>query len=347
MPTTNIEYSGSFSPGTFIPTFDPIGSLAANLITGEKHTITAENGKDFHVIIPLFTPLLAKDLQITFKPLNGSNIILLEGIDYNLCYQFIGATRGCSKPVYGGIYLIDNKLSGIVTLQYRTLGGNWTLNSNKINEVLANQVQNPRTTSWEQIVQLPNNFPVIDHQWNLDDLVGASELVNAIESLTTGLSNQTNSINSRGLEAKTLVELHSLDKNNPHAVSKNQIGLDKVENYSVATNLEAVDSTVTNAYMTPKGTSLVINAHKQEVDPHSQYVLKTDLSTTENSINGNISAHISAIDPHGDRAYADSQIQNLKVKVLNPQTINFLDVFLIAQDLPPTNYSSSNQGNLF
>jgi hypothetical protein len=347
MPTTNIEYSGQFSPGTFIPTFDPTGSLVANLITGEKHTVTAENGKDFHVIIPVFAPLLAKDLQITFKPLNGTNVILLEGIDYNLCYQFIGATRGCAMTVYGGIYLINNKLSGIVTIRYRTLGGNWTLNSNKINELLANQIQNPRTTSWEQIVQLPNNFPVIDHEWNLTDLVGASELVSAVDNLANVLSNQTPLINAKGLEAKTLVELHSLDKGNPHDVNKHQIGLGAVENYSTATDLEAVNSSLTNKLMTPRSTSLVIDKHKQDLDPHTQYVLKTDLSLIEGSINTKINNHTTSTDPHGDRAYSDSVVRDLKLRILGTETINFLDVFLVAQGLSAINYDSDIQGTLF
>jgi hypothetical protein len=232
MPTINYSYTGSFSPGTYIPQFDPTGLLPANKVSGEQHTLTAENSNDYHVIVPLFGPFFANGLVLQYKQNQlAVPITLLEGIDYNLAYQFIGATRGCSKAVYGGISILNNLLAGIVTLAYQSIGGNWCLNINKVNEVLSNQIQNPRITSWEQIVQLPNVFPVVNHQWNLQDLIGASHVVQSIDALGLNIlqSVQNNTSNE---QLELILDTHLLDNSNPHQVTKAQIGLDQVNNTS-------------------------------------------------------------------------------------------------------------------
>lgn len=215
MPTTNYQYTGVFAPGTYVPIFDPTGALPANLVTGEKHTLTSANGQDYHVAIPLFAPFFATGLSISFTPSGSSTSVpLLEGLDYNLVYQFIGATRGCAIPVYGGIAFINNSLNGIVSLNsYRTIGGNWTLNQPAINTLLANQIQNPRVTSWEQIVGVPTVFPVVNHQWNLQDLVGATSIVNSINSINDTLLAQNSTL---GAQAITIVNTHIADTSDPH-----------------------------------------------------------------------------------------------------------------------------------
>jgi hypothetical protein len=230
MPTINYSYTGSFSPGTYLPQFDPTGLLPANKVSGEQHTLTAENNKDYHVIVPLFGPFFANGLVLQYKQNQAAApITLLEGIDYNLAYQFIGATRGCSKAVYGGISILNNLLAGIVTLSYQSIGGNWCLNLSKVNEVLSNQIQNPRTTNWEQIVQLPNVFPVIDHEWDLQDLIGASHVVQSIDALGLKILERVQS-NISNEQLELILDTHLLDNNNPHQVTKAQLGLDQVDN---------------------------------------------------------------------------------------------------------------------
>jgi len=47
------------------------------------------------------------------------------------------------------------------------------------------------------------------------------------------------------------LDAHIADKNNPHSVTKSQVGLGNVENYGVATQAEAEAGSVNNKYMTP------------------------------------------------------------------------------------------------
>lgn len=191
MTTVNYSYLGNFAPSTYKPVFDPTGTLTSNYVTSEVHTVSADSELSFHVIVPLFAPFFASGLSIVYKPFNSTTTRqLVEGIDYLMAFQFIGATRGCAKPVYGGISLIDPTLAGVFTLAYHTLGGNWCINLTKINEILINNVQNPRVTTWEQIVELPDLFPVVDHKWYLQDLIGMSDVVKAIDELTSSMLSQ-------------------------------------------------------------------------------------------------------------------------------------------------------------
>jgi len=60
------------------------------------------------------------------------------------------------KPVYGGISFVDLSLDAKVVLQqYRTVGGQWTLNTQEMLETIANIVFNPRKLTWDQISGKP------------------------------------------------------------------------------------------------------------------------------------------------------------------------------------------------
>lgn len=269
MATINYTYLGQYAPNVYHPNFDPTGLMASNLVTSETHTVNNETEPDYHVIVPLFAPFFAAGLSIVYKPFNSSTTrTLVEGVDYTLAYQFIGATRGCAKPVYGGIALVNDSLSGNFTLVYQTLGGNWCVNLSAINEILANAIQNPRVTSWEQIVELPDLFPVVSHQWYLDDLVGASELVQAIDELSTTINETSIAGDIEGLRIVLESKLLELET--------------KVHNYA-ASNTAALANISTNLVLDRA------DIEKIKILVSSNYVSLTDKL---NLLNKNIDAKI-------------------------------------------------------
>jgi hypothetical protein len=244
--------SVTYTPPNTYP-FDPTGLSVANKIQNEQQIITAVNGRDYHYIIPDFAPFFADGLVMTFKYPDGSTRTLTEGVDYYLSNEFISASRATAKPVYGSIEFLDTSLAGVVKLQsYQSLGGIWTLPNQAIAEILANELRNPRTTAWEQIVYLPSAFPVIDHEWNLTDMVGASEVVQELQNITDAI---TNSIGSQ-----QNLQAHVTNFSNPHQVTKAQIGLGNVLNYGLATPSLAAAGADNTTYMTPYLTAVAINA---------------------------------------------------------------------------------------
>jgi hypothetical protein len=240
--------------------FDPTGSLASNLIKGEQQQLVAQNFRDQHLIIPAAAPFFADTVQITYKDTSGQISTLHEGVDFYFTHWFISASRACAKRVYGSISFIDTALAGIVSLQYQTVGGVWTLSAQQIATMLANTLDNARTTSWEEISGTPYAFPPEAHSWDVNDLVGMTDVVNALSGIQTVLQ-QTG---GTGLAA------HEADHTNPHVVTAAQVGLGNVQNYAPAANSDGVAGTSTTLYMTPATTAAAIQS--QVLGPMNSHI---------------------------------------------------------------------------
>lgn len=256
--------------------FDPSGTSSANRIANEQHVITAQNFRDYHYVIPKFAPFFEANLSIRLQYPNGTVRNLTHGVDYYLSNQFLDASRATAKPVYGSISFLDTDTSGILSLSYNTVGGQWNLTPAEITRILAEEMRNPRTTTWEQITYLPERFPVIDHEWNLVDMVGASKMVEAIDQVRAAIL----SANGGGLQS------HIDNYSNPHNVTKAQVGLGNVSDFLVATQVAAQTGTSNSFYMTPLRTKEAIakiagdmlTVHTQRVDnPHSVTKLQVGL----------------------------------------------------------------------
>lgn len=244
--------------------FDPTGTAISNKIVNEEQILTAANSRDFHFIIPSYAPFFHQGLVVRHAQ---SARVLVEGVDYVLGFQFIKASRAVAKPVYGGIIFYDRSLVGVAQITYQTVGGEWTLNPIKIAEILADRTINPRVTTWEQVADQPDRFPPIDHEWDVDDLVGMTEVVASLNSIALAIR--------QGADETALAHFTNYD--NPHQVTKQQVGLGLVENLPRADTATAVAGTSNNAYMTPKTTASAIdsragsmlNAHAQDrSNPH-------------------------------------------------------------------------------
>jgi hypothetical protein len=114
------------APNTY--SFDGSGTLAANLVQDELHTLTVINFRDYHYVIPNFAPFFAESLVVQFRddPIEPyANLI--EGIDYYPALQYIGATRATGKPIYGALSFNNLSLTGELKITYQTVGGEWTL----------------------------------------------------------------------------------------------------------------------------------------------------------------------------------------------------------------------------
>ena len=217
--------------------FDPTATV--NWVPNERHTISPPDYMDHYFVVPLVAPFYEKDLKIIHYP---SGKELINGTDYVLSYKFRDASKALGKDVFGAISIYGRTLSGVLDISYRPLGGDWSINAAKAAELLANAISNPRITTWEQVVELPYKFPVIDHEWDLNDLVGASELVAAIEAIRTTLSESSGAEMSR----------HIANVNNPHGTTKAHVGLGLVQNYPMATAEETLVGDRADRYVSPR-----------------------------------------------------------------------------------------------
>ncbi len=229
--------------------FDPTGELQSNKITGEQQILTAANFRDYHFVVPRWAPYFTTSLVVKHRAVDNTVRTLVEGIDYYCTHEFISASRACATPIAGSISFLNLELTGVILLEYQTLGGIWTQDEAKIAEILADRLHNPRITAWDEVVDMPISFPPIDHDWDLDDMVGQKEVLEALNAIEDVLR-QTG---DAGLTA------HLADFNNPHRVNKEQVELGNVQNYPVATRAEAVAGLASNRYMTPEMSYALLN----------------------------------------------------------------------------------------
>lgn len=66
-------------------------------------------------------------------------------------------------------------------------------------------------------------------------------------------------------EAQEAIDAHKADKTNPHDVTKTQVGLGNVPNYTTATQSQAEDGTTNEAFMTPLRTKQAIEKLLEDI----------------------------------------------------------------------------------
>ncbi|MEC1178552.1 phage tail protein [Metasolibacillus meyeri] len=132
------------------------------------------------------------------------------------------------------------------------------------------------------------------------------------------------------------VTTHANDKNNPHAVTKAQVGLGSVENYSIATQAEAEVGTAADKYMTPLRTKQAIDkgttSHANDKNnPHAVTKVQVGLGSVENySIATQAEAEAgTAVDkymtPQRTKQAIDKLAANSKLYVLGQNAMTEID----------------------
>jgi hypothetical protein len=222
--------------------FDPTGQLPANRIQGELQALTGA-GAAYTFVIPKLAPFFGESMSLSFKTLQGDIRPLVQGVDYYFSHEFIGASRACMHPIYGSITILNTELVGtLIFNQYQTIGGEWTLDAATITALLADQVHNPRTTSWDMVAGYPNVFPPVPHAWNLQDMVGMKDVVDAINRIVDAILTQ----------ASNAMVLHIADHENPHGVSASQLNVPTKAEMSLAIQL-ALDGFAANTDQVREG----------------------------------------------------------------------------------------------
>lgn len=227
--------------------FDPIAANPDNLIPAEKHAVYSPERDDFHYIIPLAAPFFVDSMVVTN---DSTGVVLEEGRDYVLGHWFVEAMESTGRPIAGSIRFLHHDLEGVFSLRYHTLGGDWGFDDATILAELANRQYNPLIRSWGQIDTLPYAFPPTPHDQRLDTLIGSAELLEKFQELADAVV-----ASSEGSDAA-----HVNDFNNPHRVTKAQVGLGLVENYPPATREQAEVGDNNATVMTPLQTRRAIQA---------------------------------------------------------------------------------------
>ncbi len=177
----------------FLYPLDTTGSALSNRVRGEFQTLSPPTQSDnFHFIIPKSGPYYRDTMKVRHV---STNRLLVRGIDWEAGHYFHSAsyeTESVKGGIYQSILFLDRSLSGQVHLEeYFVLGGEWSLNENKILEILSNRLVDPRSVTYEQVSGKPEVFPPIEHMHPAGDLVGMREQTEATYQISAAIRDQT------------------------------------------------------------------------------------------------------------------------------------------------------------
>lgn len=254
------------------------GTNPLNLIKNEVQSLQVPGPKDFYFIIPHAAPFFVDSLKV-FNNANGTQYV--EGKDYLVGHRFIEAMDSIGRPIAGSIRFMRRDITGQVKLEYRTIGGQWGFSDAAIMAELARKQLNPLIRSWGDIDVLPYSFPPLVHDQSLDTIVGSEDLQASLERIADVME----------ATASGTTQSHLTDYNNPHRVTKAQVGLSLVPNYAMANDTQATAATLANLFISPRGVLLAIQEHAlkplnahiaDQTNPHRVTKTQVGLSNVPN-----------------------------------------------------------------
>lgn len=237
------ELPSGYDPSIYFPGFDPLGIAISNLIPGERFTIASGNATEYTTIIPSYAPFFLESAVFEKKNPDQSWSVLQLGEDYYYSYPFLSAQRATSKAVAGGLTFTDPSFLGEVRLNYQTVGGSWVTKQAQNDLILATRLGNPGAVAWEQVANYSGPFPEVVGPWNQTDPTTAQEALVGVLALRQAVVDKAIELH------QTVDSSHLADYENPHGLTKAQVGLSLVRDIASATNAQALNDDENNKYI--------------------------------------------------------------------------------------------------
>ena len=158
---------------TVIYPLDLSGNSPANLVINEAHSVASSD-----TAVPYFFtkhgPFFADS---NFELVNEHGYRLIEDKDFIFIFKFVDATIHAKKRVFGGILPISRSGLGNLSIQYQTLGDEFSFNETFDVENIGGDLFDLRRYSFDALINKPLNFPVVYHSHaGENDLTGMGDI---------------------------------------------------------------------------------------------------------------------------------------------------------------------------
>jgi len=161
--------------------FDPHGSDVACYIPSEAKSLPAGAMK---VIFPTAAPFFIKDFRIK----EGTKT-LKEGVDFYFGHRYLKGSHLCAQRISGSIWIINKALKGPFTLQYRTVGGNYTVDASVITAYMPTIVD-PTNEYWDDVLADDRFFPPVKVQFDRDAFNSEPQLIAKLDEVKNAIASK-------------------------------------------------------------------------------------------------------------------------------------------------------------
>lgn len=261
---------------------DGTGLNSDNAVVGEVHTLKTGN---IRCVAPIYGGFFCESIVVYN---HDTGIQLIEGVDYYFAELYEFPSHRYGKEICG-LVVVKNRYLNNVRLNYQALGGSYSYSMDSIIAMLEAQAIDTRPVHWPDILSKPAGFTPASHWHDIGDIYGFEYLVHSIERLRSAVlvgdvtsHDEIFKFIDRAIDdvlalltaLTNAFTAHVNDKNNPHNTTKAHVGLGLVEDFTIATKVEAELGIVNNAYMTPLRTKQAIT--EQIVIPFTAHVTDMD-----------------------------------------------------------------------
>lgn len=218
---------------------DTTGKAASNKVVGEPHeTIQRRN----RIIIPEYGAYYKDSLKV-YDAVTGKR---LPDKDFECVELSPTATKKSKKNVYSIIIITNQALtSNQWRIDYQAYGGDAAYSTSVIARMYNDVMNDDRPIAWGDIFGKDKEFVPTPHLSDIGDAFGFEYLVMALESIRQAIligdsashdaiyqyidsKNGELALDIDALERR--LEAHINDKNNPHGITKETIGLENIPN---------------------------------------------------------------------------------------------------------------------
>lgn len=244
---------------------DLTGKSPTNLVLNEPHTIGSDSQRAF---VPKCGPFFTASMVV--KKLDGTPLVPVE--QYLVLQPYQEAAVKSGLDVCSVVYIFDKSAGVDFLIDYQVVGGEFSWATYALRQMIEALELDERPVKWGDIIGKPEAFPPAPHLHDLGDSYGweyIAEQLEAIrnailigdaashEELRQQIRAMVQEVEAKldGIEDK--IDVHKADFNNPHRVTKVQVGLDKVENLTLASDAEAAAGSSKDRYLTPFGAALL------------------------------------------------------------------------------------------
>ena len=109
--------------------------------------------------------------------------LLTAGVDYVPTMLQQDATRVSGKEVCQIVVITNQTLLGDVVLEYQAVGGDYSVSSDALEQLIETLNLDDRPVQWGEIIGLPSQYPPVDHLHHIQDFKGFGHIIDAIDEL--------------------------------------------------------------------------------------------------------------------------------------------------------------------
>lgn len=241
--------------------YDPTGRNPDNLIPGEPHDLQSINGFPYKILPMDNGGFYSRTLRV--YDANYEKLTL--GTDYIFTYRFANLSDKLGLEVAGTIVFLNPARTGKVYLSAQMVGGDVAFSLTTVDDYISWFKLQP-TGYIPRAMDYAGNEPIwkpgeLDKErWGLDTFQPFNNEIYNLRRAVQGMTgtyeqdyrNKVTADYNAFLDLfNDRLERHIQDQANPHVDTKDDVGLNLVENYALATDAQARAGAVNNLYLTP------------------------------------------------------------------------------------------------